>query len=709
MASKRITRHIDRLLLDPNNYRFIDNASYKFVDDSDLESSKIQQRTYNLIVGKNESNIQDLISSFKANGFLDIEQIQVKTIGDKHLVLEGNRRTATLKFLWTEFKKGNDVGALTESDFKSVNLVEIEEDPINHLITMGLHHISGKKRWSAINEAQLINDLITKYDLTEDEICEKLGITKHKLRRSIRTLSFVEQYKASDFGDQFESNMFTIFETAVGNSKIKRWLSWSDVTYVAQNAENVERFFSWISEVEEIDEDEDGNERTQIIEPIITQYRQIKEVSEFIDDSTALRRMEESRSITEGYTYSDAIGENRLRNALDNIGSEIQVAFNFSNYLTDSEYKNIENLKTKLDRLVPSTKAISIVANKLSNLYFPSIREHFTSLYIHSYRRLKKISLSNLAQVNIFVGENNMGKTSILEAVFLSSQLNNLQALLTIEQYRIKNESNLINPSWFQKGFREEIEIESCFNQVSSDIVITSEKTSDNIDKSSYISTVSVEAHIQDNMFTSDLHLYNNKDADLRFETAFVMCPAALTSPYRSNSTLLKKAHEFAVEMKYMSEVISFIKENLDNKIEDIELVSSDGESRFVVTTSSDEEGIEINKYGEGLQRIFEITLLMIYNRDGILCIDELDSAIHKTLLINFTGFIQKLADRYNVQVFLTTHSKECIDAFVKNDFSDDDLMAYALEYDYDNNYVCNSLSGNRLKELVENIDIDIR
>lgn len=709
MASKRITRHIDRLLLDPNNYRFIDNASYKFVDDSDLESSKIQQRTYNLIVGKNESNIQDLISSFKANGFLDIEQIQVKTIGDKHLVLEGNRRTATLKFLWTELKKGNDVGALTESDFKSVNLVEIEEDPINHLITMGLHHISGKKRWSAINEAQLINDLITKYDLTEDEICEKLGITKHKLRRSIRTLSFVEQYKASDFGDQFESNMFTIFETAVGNSKIKRWLSWSDVTYVAQNAENVERFFSWISEVEEIDEDEDGNERTQIIEPIITQYRQIKEVSEFIDDSTALRRMEESRSITEGYTYSDAIGENRLRNALDNIGSEIQVAFNFSNYLTDSEYKNIENLKTKLDRLVPSTKAISIVANKLSNLYFPSIREHFTSLYIHSYRRLKKISLSNLAQVNIFVGENNMGKTSILEAVFLSSQLNNLQALLTIEQYRIKNESNLINPSWFQKGFREEIEIESCFNQVSSDIVITSEKTSDNIDKSSYISTVSVEAHIQDNMFTSDLHLYNNKDADLRFETAFVMCPAALTSPYRSNSTLLKKAHEFAVEMKYMSEVISFIKENLDNKIEDIELVSSDGESRFVVTTSSDEEGIEINKYGEGLQRIFEITLLMIYNRDGILCIDELDSAIHKTLLINFTGFIQKLADRYNVQVFLTTHSKECIDAFVKNDFSDDDLMAYALEYDYDNNYVCNSLSGNRLKELVENIDIDIR
>src|SRR5690606_3796906 len=144
-----------------------------------------------------------------------------------YLVLEGNRRTAPLKYLWEEFRAGKDVGKLTESDFKSVKLVEISgEDPVQHLVTMGLHHISGKKRWSAVNEAQLINDLIVKYSKTETEVCESLGISIHKLRRSRRTLSLIQQYKESDYGDQFEPNKYTIFETIVGSTTMKDWLGW---------------------------------------------------------------------------------------------------------------------------------------------------------------------------------------------------------------------------------------------------------------------------------------------------------------------------------------------------------------------------------------------------------------------------------------------------------------------------------------------------
>lgn len=712
MISKRITRHIDRLLLDPNNYRFIDSANYKFTPDLEADDLRVQQRTLNLITGKNEQNIQDLISSFKSNGFLDIEQIQVKAIGDKYyLVLEGNRRTATLKYLWEEYKKGNDVGKLTESDFKSISLVEIiDEDPVEHLITMGLHHISGKKRWNAVNEAQLVDDLINKYQLSEEDICDKLGISKHKLRRLIRTLSLVEQYKLSDFGDQFESNMFTLFETVVGNSKMKRWLGWDDNNYVAKNNENSEKLFSWISEVEEVEEDEDGNERVHTIEPIVTQYRQIKEIAEFIDDPIAINKMEESRSITEGYTYSDAIGENRLKNALENINSEIQVAFNFSNYLTDNEYQNIEDLKIKLDRLIPSTKIIKVAGNKLSDLYFPTIRKHFYSIFIHKYRRLTKISINKLAQVNIFVGGNNMGKTSILEAVFLSSQLNNLSAFLLIEKYRNKDENdNRLNPNWINQSFTEDIEIESVFNNFQSGINISIDQTEDDIDKAGYISTIFSEAKIKDDILESNLHLYNNKDADLRFTKSATLCQATFTSPYKSNSSLLKKAHAFAVERKYFDEIISFIRENLDEHIEKVDLINIDNETRFVVTSSSLHDAIEITKYGEGLQRVFEIALLMVYSQNGIICIDEIDSAIHKKLLINFTSFIQELANKFNVQVFLTTHSKECIDAFVKNDFPDDELMAYALEYNKENKLVCNYLEGNKLKQLVESIDIDIR
>lgn len=73
-------------------------------------------------------------------------------------------------------------------------------------------------------------------------------------------------------------------------------------------------------------------------------------------------------------------------------------------------------------------------------------------------------------------------------------------------------------------------------------------------------------------------------------------------------------------------------------------MVDIDNESRFMITTSENNFAIDLTKFGEGLQRIFEITLLMGYSQNGIVCIDEIDSAVHKSLLIRFTEFIQKLA-----------------------------------------------------------------
>ncbi|OBS12877.1 hypothetical protein ATE49_03415 [Elizabethkingia miricola] len=709
METKPITRHIDRLILDPNNYRFIDRRDYKFVPDDQITDSRIQLRTLNFIWGKNQDNIKDLISSFKSNGFLDIEQIQVKAVGDKYLILEGNRRTATLKYLWEEFKAGNDVGKLTESDFKSIKLVEIiGEDPVNHLITMGLHHISGKKRWSAVNEATLINDLIEKHGKTENEVCESLGISIYKLRRSRRTISLIQQYKDSDYADQFETNKYTIFETVVGSTIMKDWLSWDDTQYKANNHSNLEKFFVWISETEETEEDEDGIERIIKREPIITQYRQIKEVAEFINDPAAVKKMEESRSITEGYTYSEAIGENRLKNALQNIKGEVQVAFNFSEYLNEKDYEEVENLKAKLEKLLPINRADVAIGIQSSNTYFPTIKKHFTTSNIKQYRKLNNLSIKHLTKVNIFVGDNNMGKTSILESFYLASQLNDLYAFLELEKLRGKFNAN-INPLWVDRNFNEDIEIEAEFNLKPSMIHISSEETDDDIDKSGYIKTILAEATVENKQFSSQLHLFSNKDSQFKFSTTSILCPATFTSPFRYNSALLRKAHAFAVEEKYFDEIIDFIKKNLDSSIEKIELVSISNESHFMVTSSSLSNAIDITKYGEGLQRIFEITLLMVYSRNGIICIDEIDSAIHKNLLIKFTSFIQELADKFNVQVFLTTHSKECIDAFVENDYPDDELTAFALEMGDNGKIECNFLSGNKLKQLVETINIDIR
>jgi len=60
MISYRINKHIDSLLLDPNNYRFIDKSEYKPVPENQITDERIQQRTLNLLVGKNNENIKTL-------------------------------------------------------------------------------------------------------------------------------------------------------------------------------------------------------------------------------------------------------------------------------------------------------------------------------------------------------------------------------------------------------------------------------------------------------------------------------------------------------------------------------------------------------------------------------------------------------------------------------------------------------------------------
>lgn len=67
------------------------------------------------------------------------------------------------------------------------------------------------------------------------------------------------------------------------------------------------------------------------------------------------------------------------------------------------------------------------------------------------------------------------------------------------------------------------------------------------------------------------------------------------------------------------------------------------------------------------------------------------------------------LAEQFNVQVFLTTHSKECIDAFIENGYRHEDITAFALREKEDGTIESKYVDGLRLASLLESINIDIR
>lgn len=237
----RLSRNLKNLYLDPNNYRFVDNENHRFVGEDNLLDTQVQKRTRTFIEGRGQENIRDLLASFKANGFLDVDIIQVRELGDnRYLVLEGNRRVTALKVLQEAFENGFEIGNLDPAIFRSVPFeIHSKEENEKHLIVMGLKHISGNKKWSAFNQSKLLFDFLKPYqDASRDEYVNKenelvnsLGITKHRLRSMLRVYNLIQSYKMSDYSEQFSTDMVGIFEEIMKKPVIKNWLGWNDAGY----------------------------------------------------------------------------------------------------------------------------------------------------------------------------------------------------------------------------------------------------------------------------------------------------------------------------------------------------------------------------------------------------------------------------------------------------------------------------------------------
>ena len=71
-----------------------------------------------------------------------------------------------------------------------------------------------------------------------------------------------------------------------------------------------------------------------------------------------------------------------------------------------------------------------------------------------------------------------------------------------------------------------------------------------------------------------------------------------------------------------------------------------------------------LKSLGDGTGRIFGLTLSLVAAQRGILLIDEIENGIHYSVLVALWKFIAKVARRLDVQVFATSHSLDCIKAF---------------------------------------------
>ncbi|HTN85032.1 MAG TPA: AAA family ATPase [Sorangium sp.] len=697
------------LFLDPNNFRFADHPEYRDVAEDKLTDAQAQKRTLRIVLGQNLDGVEDLIDSLRKSGWLPVDQIQVRPLGqDRYLVVEGNRRVAALKYLQDRYEEaGLDLEALDPAIFEKVPVVTyLDRDPAHYLVLMGLKHVSGNKKWPSVNQARMLRKLREEHKQSPEDICKGIGISRQELNLSLRSLKLCDLYRESDYGDQFQSAQYNLFREIARNPKIREWLDWDDRAGTAGNAHNLARLFGWLS-ADETEEDEESPRR----EPAISTGAQVRELVKIIDDPKALERLDQTRSLSEAREGSSVLLRSRVLEALDECERCVNVLFQLSTELEEQDLDRAEQLVSRL-------RGVCAVRNRFPAVFqsaasgmesfnqFPKVQ--FTDILIERYRGLKGLKLPALSRVNMLAGLNNAGKTSVLEAVHLLARQHDVTGLLDVVQKRARIAGDP-EPQWLIEQLPRSARIAGAFDQAAAnkaEVEIAFERDAEVEDRAFYLGTLTIEATYGGRSQRSSSTFYEKRDRRTQIEGTHVLCRSFLSSPFSlSDPDLLAACNKRSVETRSKERIISFLREHVDGGLVSIEMV--DKSQRFLVNHNTLEQSLDLTQFGDGMQRVFLMCLLFSWAEHGVLLLDEFENAIHAALLPALARFVIELAGEFNVQVFLASHSKEAIDAFAKSGAAGG-VSGYSL-IRHGREISAQHYDGVRLSKLIDVADFDMR
>ena len=92
--------------------------------------------------------------------------------------------------------------------------------------------------------------------------------------------------------------------------------------------------------------------------------------------------------------------------------------------------------------------------------------------------------------------------------------------------------------------------------------------------------------------------------------------------------------------------------------------VGSDTDSQGIyVKLKGQRERVPIGTLGDGLWRLLGLALALVQARGSVLLVDEIEIGLHYTAQVDMWRMVKQAAEELDVQVFATTHSRDCIDA----------------------------------------------
>ncbi|TAE60453.1 MAG: recombination protein F [Nostocales cyanobacterium] len=375
------------------------------------------------------------------------------------------------------------------------------------------------------------------------------------------------------------------------------------------------------------------------------------------------------------------------------------------------------------------------------------------SITIHQFRGLRDLELKDLGRINLLVGINNSGKTSVLEAleiychpldikVWFSTALQRssesrqdpmdaLKWLFTRYAEPINPEINKPNILISSDGDYFITQLKASYEQMEGIALSTKTKRSNSIniinleiDDDSPGLRKGIDFKIEVYTKQLPLPLFDNSPHFIEtfqlWENEVFPFTSKKRDPHLSlhTSTVTPVSHRFESQFRLFSDArfknfkVDVLKllQNIDNNILDIEiLLPPQSTSTFNIYIQHQKLGLApVSSFGDGIRRLLHIALKLASVKGGILLIDELESTIHTEALQNSFHWLVKWCQEMDVQLFATTHSLEAVDALLEVTESDSDLVLYRLEPKEEKTRVVRH-DGHRLRRLRQELGEEVR
>jgi len=273
--------------------------------------------------------------------------------------------------------------------------------------------------------------------------------------------------------------------------------------------------------------------------------------------------------------------------------------------------------------------------------------EHFIKeIEIKNYKCFNDFKAEGFGRVNLIGGKNNVGKTAFMEACYIETSkdvFDLYNRLLEIDTHR-----NIINNLLYNRDKKSDIE-----KLIRDNLKLEIKTLKIFLNKKNFLIELNIDNKELEYEFSKlveflDLNFIQAKsfysinfigqDSNPDWLVNHLIGKSKLENKYININSLLSKV--FKVENIDVIDNIPYLKRN--------------------------KEYLPLSHFGQGIKSFLDIIFSIALSNNDIIFIDEIENGIHYTNLDRLWEIILTISKEQSIQVFATTHSKECIESYAR-------------------------------------------